>query len=132
MCIPHGKTSHLYGSFRKRNVRNFNLYNSPVLFIADNSSPSTERAIYLASLLLYHIFYIPLILIIISEDFYFLKMIMLFIFVCTLTQSKMRVGRITFPSEGSMRGQYVFFSANYELCRDIFYFNIFVDGLLFL
>ena len=132
MCIPHGKTNHLYGSFRKRNVRNSNLYNSPVLFIVDNSSPSTERPIYLASLLLYHIFYIPLILIIISKDSYFLKMILLFNFVGTLTEAKMGVGRITFPSKGSMRGQYVFFSANYELCRDIFYFNIFADGLLFL
>ena len=90
MCIPHGKTSNLYGSFRKRNICNFNLYNSPVLFIVDNSSPSTERAIYLASLLLYHIFYMPLILIIIFEDSYFLKMIMLFNFVGTLTQIKIR------------------------------------------
>ena len=59
------------------------------------------------------------ILIIISEDSTsnFLKMIMLINFVGTLTQAKMGggggVGRITFPSEGSMRGQYVFFSANY-------------------
>ena len=59
-------------------------------------------------------------------------MIMLINFVGTLTQAKMGVGRITFPSEGFMRGQYVFFSANYELCIDIFYFNISTDGLLFL
>ena len=47
------------------------------------------------------------ILIIIYEDSasYFLKMIMLINFVGTLTQAKMGVGRITFPSEGSMRGQ---------------------------
>ena len=48
---------------------------------------------------------LPLILIIISEDSYFLKMIMLFNFVGTLTQAKMGVGRITFPSEGSVQGQ---------------------------
>ena len=57
---------------------------------------------------------------------------MLINFVGTLTQAKMGVGRITFLSKGSMRGQYVFFSANYELCRDIFYFNISTDRLLFL
>ena len=69
-----------------------------------------------------------------SEDSasYFLKMIMLINFVGTLTQAKMGVGRITFPSEGSVRGKYVFFSANYELCRDISYFNISTDCLLFL
>ena len=85
------------------------------------------------------------ILIIISEDSasYFLKMSMLINFVYTLIQAKMvcvggggggcGVGRITFPSEGSMRGQYVFFSANYELCIDVFCFNISTDfGLLFL
>ena len=58
---------------------------------------------------------------------------MLINFVGTLTQAKMGggggVGRITFPSEGSMRGQYVFFSANYELCIDIFYFNISTDSV---
>ena len=71
------------------------------------------------------------ILIIISEDSasYFLKMIMLINFVGTLTQAETGVGRITFPSEGSMRGQYVFFSANYELCINIFYFNISTDSV---
>ena len=54
---------------------------------------------------------------------------MLINFVGTLTQAKMGVGRITFSSEGSLRGQYVFFSANYELCIDIFYFNISTDSV---
>ena len=52
-------------------------------------------------------------------------MIMLINFVGTLTQAKMGVGRITFSTEGSLRGQYVF----YELCIDIFYFNISTDSV---
>ena len=39
---------------------------------------------------------------------YFLQMIMLISFVDTLTQTRMGVGRVTFPSKGPMRGQYVF------------------------
>ena len=39
------------------------------------------------------------------------------------------VGRITFSSEGSLRRQYVFFSANYELYIDVFHFNISTDSV---
>ena len=57
---------------------------------------------------------------------------MLMNFVGTLTQAKIGVGSMTFSSEGSLRGQYVFFSANYELYIDVFYFNISADSVSYL
>ena len=39
-------------------------------------------------------------------------MIKLISLVCTLTQTRMGVGRVTFPSMGLMKGQYVFLVTN--------------------
>ena len=39
-------------------------------------------------------------------------MIKLISLVCTLTQTRMRVGTVTFPSMGLMKGQYVFLMKN--------------------
>ena len=39
---------------------------------------------------------------------YFTEMIMLISLACTLAQTRMVFGRVTLPSQGPMRGQYVF------------------------
>ena len=71
-----------------------------------------------------HLFWPCFIAIIISTDSasYCLKMIMLISLVDTLTQARMGVGRVTFPSKWPMRGHYVFLTAKYVLFIDFFYF----------
>ena len=46
---------------------------------------------------------------------YFLEMNMLISLKSTLTQTGMGVGRVTLPSKGSMRGQYVFLMAKSQM-----------------
>ena len=49
-----------------------------------------------------------------------LKRVCLLFVLGILTQASMGVGRVTFLSEGSMRGQYVFITAKYVLFMDVF------------
>ena len=74
--------------------------------------------------------------IIISTDSasYFLKMRMLISLVGTLTQARMGLGRFTFLSKGSIRGQIIFLTAKYVLFIDVFYFSYYFRrfSLLFL
>ena len=43
-----------------------------------------------------------------TPAFYFIEMFMLISLECTLAHTRMGFGRITLPSKGLMRGQYVF------------------------
>ena len=52
--------------------------------------------------------YCPFFVISTDSASYFLKMSMLISLADTLSQDRMGVGRVTFLSKGSLRGQYVF------------------------
>ena len=60
--------------------------------------------------------------IIISTDSasYFLKKSKLISLLGTLTEARMGKGSVTFLSKGPMKGQYVFLTAKYVLCIDVF------------
>ena len=53
-----------------------------------------------------------------------LKMIMLISLVCTLTQARIWVARVTFSSKGPMRGQNVFLVAKYIFFIDVIFFQL--------
>ena len=59
-------------------------------------------------------------------------MSMLIGLVGTLTQARIGVGRVTFLSEGPIRGQCVFFTAKYVLFVGVFYFDYYNCRLSFL
>ena len=62
----------------------------------------------------------------ISSDYasYFLEMNMLISLKGTLSQTGMGVGRVSLPSEGPMRGQYVFFMAKCQILIVLFSVSI--------
>ena len=59
------------------------------------------------------------------HSLYFLKMVLLIGFVGTLTQSRMRVGRVAIPSKGPMRVQYVFLMTKSQSILYVLYFQLF-------
>ena len=59
---------------------------------------------------------------------YLLEIIMLMSLGGTLTQTKGEVGKVTFPTKGPMRGQYVFLMAKYASFIDTLSISITISG----